>query len=305
MVLELPSAQAQSTPLFPYPQGSASPELTPSTSLETRESTGLEAYEVPSLSPNLDLQRLEPPVNVPPSPSLLSPSLDTTGAINSVDMEATPVFQLDLQRVQDMEETGTGTQTSGSPADTTGLNRGTTPSVGSSGSGSQGPTTGSTTGQTRSGSGSGVGTSGHGNGLDGPGSGDSLNAAVSAREPDITGLIVDARGLDFQPSMSMRIFDPEGNQVYTTPTTVAEDLNTYRVATEGTAAYATSEEQARQLIQRIGPRPHHIQAIRTLGYDLVITGEDAWTLRQSNQTDRFLDSYSVVVIWDPNNTQFP
>jgi hypothetical protein len=135
----------------------------------------------------------------------------------------------------------------------------------------------------------------------GPGFGnggeDPLNAGVNQQGPQTTGLIVDARGLDFQPSMSMRLFDPDGNQVYTTPTP-NQELNTYFVATEGTAAYASSEEQARSLTKRIGNRPHLITAKKTLGYDLVISSEDAWLLRQSNKQDRFLDNFSVVVIWD-------
>jgi hypothetical protein len=113
-----------------------------------------------------------------------------------------------------------------------------------------------------------------------------------------TGLIVDARGLDFQPSMSMRLLDPDGNQVYTTPD-IDQDLNTYLVAAEGTAAYASSEAQARKLVQRIGSKPHLIRAIKTLGYDLIISTEDAWDLRKRNQVDRFLEQYSVVVIWQP------
>lgn len=95
----------------------------------------------------------------------------------------------------------------------------------------------------------------------------------------------------------MRLFDPEGNQVYTTPT-ANQDLNAYLVASSGTAAYVNSEADARALTQRIGERPLEIKAIKTLGYDLVVSNEDAWALRRSNQVDQFLDNYAVVVIWD-------
>ncbi|MEN9245863.1 MAG: hypothetical protein Q6J78_04050 [Thermostichales cyanobacterium SRBZ-1_bins_19] len=116
--------------------------------------------------------------------------------------------------------------------------------------------------------------------------------------PQFTGLIVDARGLDFEPSMSMRLFDPQGRQIYTT-TNPNQELNTSYVASEGTAAYATSPEQAKALTNRIGDRPHIVRAQRTRGYDLILSAQDAAFLEQANQRDRFLDHFRVVVIWDP------
>jgi hypothetical protein len=175
-------------------------------------------------------------------------------------------------------------------------------SPGGSGSGSrQGEVIGPGSGQSgvRGASpGSGVGTG------QGPGGGTGLEAGSQRREPQVTGLIVDARGLDFLPSQSMRLFDPDGNQVYT-PVTLGQDLNAAFVGSEGTAAYATSEEQARSLVNRIGERPHRIRAIRTLGYDLVISAEDAFSLRQMNATDGFLDRFAVVVIWDGSQASLP
>ncbi|GAB4211111.1 MAG: hypothetical protein OHK0012_02970 [Synechococcales cyanobacterium] len=119
-----------------------------------------------------------------------------------------------------------------------------------------------------------------------------------------TGLIVDARGLDFEPSMSMRLFDPSGQQIYTTvdPT---QELNTSYVASEGTAAYATSIEQAIGLTNRIGERPREVRALRTRGYDLILSAEDAAQIVQANQRDRFLDNFRVVVIWDPPRLLLP
>ncbi|MGQ9838651.1 MAG: hypothetical protein ACUVRV_12005 [Cyanobacteriota bacterium] len=175
-------------------------------------------------------------------------------------------------------------------------------SPGGSGSGSrQGEVTGPGIGQ------SGVRSSSPGSGFgfgQGPGGGTGLEAGAQKRGPQTTGLIVDARGLDFLPSQSMRLFDPDGNQVYT-PLNLSQDLNAAFVGSEGTAAYATSEEQARSLVNRIGERPHQIRAIRTLGYDLVITAEDAFNLRQMNATDGFLDAFAVVVIWDGNQASLP
>ena len=148
------------------------------------------------------------------------------------------------------------------------------------------------------GSGSGIGRgTGDGEG-DGEGSGGEGAGRYVEYIPEVTGLIVDARQLDFVPSMSMRLYDPEGNQIYTT-LTANRDLNTHRVASNGTALFVTNEADARSLVNRIGERPATVVAQSTLGYDLVLSNGDAWNLRQQNVNDRFLDNFSVVVIWTP------
>lgn len=232
----------------------------------------------PNFDPNVD-PAVDPAFNPEVMLDPEEPSADS-GA------ESGPVFDLDLrQQVGGSEAGGTG------------------PSFGGGGTGS-GQGTGGTSG---AGAGSGVGSgSGFGSGQPGgtgSGSGtEGLDAGTQQRLPQITGLIVDARGLDFEPSMSMRLFDPDGNQIYTVPGP-NQELNTALVAGEGTAAYATTEEQLRTLTSRIGERPHRIRAIRTLGYDLVISNEDAWFLRQTNEMDRYLDNLSVAVMWDPSVAQ--
>ncbi len=138
----------------------------------------------------------------------------------------------------------------------------------------------------------------------GSGGGTGLEAGSRRRDPQVTGLIVDARGLDFLPSQSMRLLDPDGNPVYP-PITLGQDFNAAFVGSEGTAAYTTSEDQARSLVNRIGERPHRLRALRTLGYDLVISAEDAFNLRQMNALDGFLDRFAVVVIWDGSQASLP
>ncbi len=228
-------------------------------------------------------------------------SIPTEDPEDPEDPDAGAVFDLDLMQQVGVTSEGSG-QGSGSGnvtgAGNNGLN-GSGESAAGAGSGF-GPGTGSSPGA-GTGSGSGI-WPGSSSGSPWEPTGeqaDPLQAAAQQQGPQTTGLIVDARGLDFQPSMSMRLLDPDGNQVYTTPG-VAQDQNAYRVASEGTAAYATSEAQARSLTLRIGERPLVITARKTLGYDLVISTEDAWILRERNQTDQFLDNLAVVVIWDPS-----
>ncbi len=200
--------------------------------------------------------------------------------------ENPPVFQLDIRQQSETGEPG-GTTDLGRPG-----NGGSNEGVGSSGTGSgDGFGTGSGTG----------GGFGSGNGAGGDGG---FGLGSQQQQPQVTGLIVDARQLDFVPSMSMRLFDPDGNQIYTTPT-ANQNLNTQMVAVNGTALYATSESQALSLINRIGERPHSITAVRTRGYDLVVSTQDAWDLRQKNQADGFLDNFAVVVIWNPQMARMP
>ncbi|MCF2972317.1 hypothetical protein L1047_14040 [Synechococcus sp. Nb3U1] len=239
-------------------------------------------YRLQGGSPPTPSPEAEPVVEQPSSaeaPWRVVGSDEVVDPVDPLDTELAegPVFNLDL-----LQQFGT--------------------SPGGSGSGSrQGEVIGPGTGQ------SGVRGSSPGSGFgpgQGSGGGTGLEAGAQQWGPQTTGLIVDARGLDFLPSQSMRLFDPDGNQVYT-PLNLSQDLNAAFVGSEGTAAYATSEEQARSLVNRIGERPHHIRAIRTLGYDLVITAEDAFSLRQMNEVDGFLNNFAVVVIWDANQASLP
>lgn len=221
------------------------------------------------------------------------------------DEDSDTVLQLDLQQVQAPEKSQgsqSGYGSNSAAGSSTGSGNGSDSNYGLGSGHGAGSGNGVGTGSAP-GVGSGSGLS-HGSGSRPTGDSNDTLKAASQRHPQTTGLIVDARGLDFEPSMSMRIFDPDGNQIYTPPQ-VNQSLNAYRVASEGTAAYATTEAQARSLVQRVGSHPHTIKATRTLGYDLVISGEDAWDLSQRNQLDRFLETYSVVVIWDPNQARLP
>ena len=227
-------------------------------------------------------QDFDPNVDPAVDPSLMGEGWNFVEG-EGEDLSDGPIFDLDLRQQMGTEGGGTG------------------PSFGGGGTGSG---TGGTGGTSGAGAGSGMGSGpgfgpGQSGGSGGSGESGGLNTGAEQRLPQITGLIVDARGLDFEPSMSMRLFDPDGNQIYTVPG-LNQELNTALVAGEGTAAYATSEDQIQTLTTRIGERPHRIRAVRTLGYDLVISNDDAWFLRQSNEMDRYLDNLSVVVMWDPS-----
>ncbi|MBD2102186.1 hypothetical protein [Leptolyngbya sp. FACHB-261] len=124
---------------------------------------------------------------------------------------------------------------------------------------------------------------------------DLASGATEVRQPEVTGVIIDAQGLGFQPSMGMRLFDAQGRQIYLT-TAARRRLDVDAISTQGTASYAYSLDQARNL-NRAGSRPLIVKALGTQGEDLVISQEDAEILQAKNQQDRFLDRMAVVVVW--------
>lgn len=255
----------------------------------------------PPTDPSTPIQQTDPQATLtrePQSPEGEPSAQPDQAPSTDLLTESAPIFQLDLrlQGESTIPSQGSGPSGAGLPgrsSDGSEAGTGGVPGIFGAPGGVSGPSTSGSGTQ-----GSGLST---GSGPGSPGWGvNSSEAASAQRYPETTGLIVDARGLDFQPSMSMRLFDPEGNQVYTTPT-ANQELNTYLVASSGTAAYVSSEDQALSLVQRIGEKPLQIDAVKTLGYDLVISNEDAWELRQRNQVDKFLDNYAVVVIWEIAN----
>ncbi len=121
--------------------------------------------------------------------------------------------------------------------------------------------------------------------------------AQTPAQPEVTGVIVDAQGLSFQPSMGMRLLDAQGNQIYLSAA-ARRNLDADSISTQGTASYAYNLDQARGL-DRVGARPLVVRALGTQGEDLVISEEDAQVLQAKNRQDRFLDNLSVVVVWTP------
>ena len=115
--------------------------------------------------------------------------------------------------------------------------------------------------------------------------------------PATSGVIIDARGLKFAPSMGMRLFNNEWEQIYTTPQ-MNKNLDVDAVVALGTALYAPTLDRAKSLVYRIGTNPLLIQALSIRGGDLVLTDADARELLRLNDRDHFLDRFSVVVIWD-------
>ena len=280
----------------------------PEFSQDGTEIDGLELQRTPVEEGPMDESVSEPPHTSSP---VSDKDRDAAGFYDDTRVGRNPTFELDIGVQQ---ESGDGGGDGALPGDdgrskgegSAGEGNGNRGGA-ADGTGGDGDGLGDTDGpgsQVGSGDGSGDGNSRGDGSANGPGNGSpGGDGPVQTRRdyiPYVTGLIVDARQLDFLPSMSMRLFDPDGNQVYTTPSTNRQ-LNASQVAINGTALFVTDEAQARELVNRIGERPHTVMAQRTQGYDLVISNEDAWELRNQNQRDRFLENYAVVVIWKPRN----
>jgi hypothetical protein len=110
-----------------------------------------------------------------------------------------------------------------------------------------------------------------------------------------TGLVVDARGTGVTPAMSPKILDPEGREVYGS-SFVSRDF----VVSQGVMGYAKTMDAARQT-DRVKGNPAVVKAIEAKGAnkaDLVISKEDAETLRSLKQSQTFLREGRVMVVLD-------
>ena len=113
----------------------------------------------------------------------------------------------------------------------------------------------------------------------------------------ITGVIIDARGMDIDRSMSPKIRHDDGSEVWGT---VNADPD--YVIEHGIVVYATSMAQA-QNDSRAGNNPLILRASgRASGRfhtDVVISDSDADRLMELNEKDGFLDKYRVIFLVDP------
>ena len=112
-------------------------------------------------------------------------------------------------------------------------------------------------------------------------------------DPDApTGLIVDARDLDVQRSMSMRILDQQGRLVYPE----AEHMpDPDWLQDHGTASYPKSIRDA----NRAGARPMIVRAVGVYGPgrdDLVVSNYIADKIKELNRRGKFLATFKVCVI---------
>lgn len=110
-----------------------------------------------------------------------------------------------------------------------------------------------------------------------------------------TGLVIDARGTGVTPAMAPKVLDPEGREVYGSAYVSREF-----VLSQGMAGYVKSMTDATGN-ERVQGNPAVIKAVSASGLnkaDVVISQEDADTLRAISQTQTFLRESRVMIVLD-------
>lgn len=107
-------------------------------------------------------------------------------------------------------------------------------------------------------------------------------------EAKYTGLIVDASGLGTRPVLAPRLLDATGKPLYG-----PESLSASARITQGVAAWAGTVDDAKKS-PRAGDTPLVVKAERLQGSDLVLAGDDAKKLSETNT--RFLADGRVVIV---------
>jgi len=124
--------------------------------------------------------------------------------------------------------------------------------------------------------------------------GDAPSATPAPRASGaVSGLIVDASGLDVTPAMAPKVFDEEGNEVYGT----SEVMRQYALQ-QGVVGYHNNLAQAREN-ERVAGNPLVVRALRTTGAndcDLIISTADASRIRQAAGNVPFLDECRVMIV---------
>lgn len=120
-------------------------------------------------------------------------------------------------------------------------------------------------------------------------------ATSSTDECGITGLIIDARGIDLKPAMSLCCRDEDGNLLYGPPT-VGKDLAIQR----GLVSYVRCLDSG-CVDERVGGRPLYVRALRPagkLGTDVIIATDNANEIREQLGDGMCLAQCRVLVLLD-------
>jgi hypothetical protein len=112
-----------------------------------------------------------------------------------------------------------------------------------------------------------------------------------------TGVVIDARGLGLQPSMSPRLRDIYGNTLWGNLEIAPEVVIEY-----GLAGWARTEAELQHpnLRARIGENPLWIRAIRVQGVgrnEVILDSSDAERLLRENAVSGFLERLAVVFLY--------
>lgn len=120
-------------------------------------------------------------------------------------------------------------------------------------------------------------------------------ATITAAPTLYTGLVLDAHGLDFRPSMSPKIFDENGQEVYGSGYVSREFA-----VQQGMIGYA-KDLTAAQTNPRVTNEPFTVKGLRTEGpgrSNVVISNADAAKIRSASENLSFLKKCRVMIVLD-------
>jgi hypothetical protein len=120
-------------------------------------------------------------------------------------------------------------------------------------------------------------------------------AAAPAAPIAYTGMVIDARGIQARPAMSLRIFDEDGKEVYG-PANVDREF----AVQLGMSGY-THDLTAAQSDQRVTGNPVTVKALKTSGpgkSDIVISNANAEQIRALAENASFMKQCRVMIVLD-------
>lgn len=119
------------------------------------------------------------------------------------------------------------------------------------------------------------------------------SSAQTQSESSYTGLIVDARGMNFSPCFSPKIWTTSGKEVWGSFEVSSEFVNSV-----GIAAFAKTLEQAKVLTDRGAPNQFMVKALKVMNVcDVVISSSDATRVLLANRKTRFLEAFKVIFLF--------
>ena len=122
-----------------------------------------------------------------------------------------------------------------------------------------------------------------------------LNRMDIRQDPPCTGLIVDVRGLNFEPVLNLLIISEQGQEVYS-PVFISREF----AVQNGVCKYVCSMDQAMEE-KRLGAHPVIISGLRKDGQKnsaIVISMADYRFLEKKSERHQFLKECRVVVVKD-------
>ncbi len=109
----------------------------------------------------------------------------------------------------------------------------------------------------------------------------------------VTGLIIDAKDLSFNPTASPKVLDEDGREVFG-----SAYVDKQWVEKQGIVGYAQSLEDAKDN-PRVAGNPVVVKALKVTGpnnKDLILSAEDARKIRDLAKNLNFLDHAKVMII---------